>query len=144
MGKMEPDIDEAIAAVEAAFPGAKVVEVRDGPTRDERLAEAFFAGKLPAFDAELAEVKEEGERVAFFAQLRYHALTLGRKPGWAKHFFKSIYGTWPERGWEKVSPMRPTGGTMQLVQSRDAKWRSETKMQRQREEQDPPNMEEAK
>lgn len=58
--------------------------------------------RSPAFDVELQAVKEEGERMLFFSNLRYLAAENGWKSGWAAHFFKSMYGMWPERDRKSV------------------------------------------
>jgi hypothetical protein len=86
------------------------------------------SGKL---DEELQAVKEEGERSLLFSQLRYIALERGWKPGWAAHFYKTLYGSWPDRGWEKVPPMRPTEDLYHLV---DRRQRSFGQAMKQREE----------
>jgi hypothetical protein len=79
------------------------------------------------FDEELAAVREIGQRVALFAQLRFVGLENGWKPGWAAVFFKSIYEVWPDREWEKVPPMRPTELTWALVENRQRSFRNSMK-----------------
>lgn len=68
-----------------------------------------------AFDEELAEVREIGQRVTLYSQLRYIAAEEGWKPGWAAHFYKSLHGAWPDREWEKVPPIRPPEEIYQVV-----------------------------
>jgi hypothetical protein len=89
------------------------------------------AGKL---DEELREVREIGEKVALYAQLRFHALQMQRKLGWAAYFFKGIYGHWPDRAWEKVPPMRPTENTMAMIEARDRRFVFEQQMERRKNE----------
>jgi hypothetical protein len=96
-------------------------------TKDEYEWALLRSGKL---DEDLAAVKEEGEKVALFAQLRYLAQERGWKPGWAAHFYKSLYGSWPERGWEKVPPMRPTDETYRQVDRRQRSYGQEMKKYR--------------
>jgi hypothetical protein len=88
----------------------------------------------PAFDEELREVREIGEHVSFYAQLRFHALEMGRKLGWAAYFYKEYYGEWPDREWEKVAPMRPTENTVKIIEKRDRLFVFEKKKEWQREE----------
>jgi hypothetical protein len=100
-------------------------------TKDEAEWALLRSGKL---DEELTAVKEEGQRVAVYAGLRYHAAYMGRKPGWAAHFYKDLYGEWPERGWEKVPPMRPSDDLMAIIKKRDSRFIFEEKMKRRRQE----------
>lgn len=88
--------------------------------QSEREWALLRSGKL---DGELAAVKEEGERIVLYSQLRYLCLEEGWKPGWAAHFYKSLYGSWPDRAWEKVPPMCPTENVYQLVAKRQRSFR---------------------
>ena len=104
-------LEEGIAAVKAAFPTAEVVEVRD-----------VGIPWCDAFDKHLAAVREEGERFVFYYQLRWIAMELGRKPGWAAVVFKDEYGLWPPWEWSKrLLPFEPTEEMVKKVRRRDAK-----------------------
>ena len=80
-----------------------------------------------AFFEQLREVKEIGQRVALFAQLRYIAAENGWKPGWAAHFYKSLHGVWPDREWEKVPPIRPPEDVYRMVERRQRSYRNSMK-----------------
>jgi hypothetical protein len=75
----------------------------------------------------LDEVREIGERITLYSQLRYIALEEGRKLGWAAHFYRSLHGDWPKREWTEVPPMRPTVELSLLVERRQRSFRQAMK-----------------
>jgi len=117
-------LEDAKAAVWAAFPDAKLVEVRDIepiPWCDE-------------FDKHLAAVREEGERFRFYFELRWIAMELGRKPGWAAVVFKDEHGEWPSWDWSKMLlAFEPTEKTVKKIRKRDRKAAREWKAKKEAE-----------
>ena len=136
-------IDEAIAEVRKHFPDAKVVSVKDAPPREEGIElwrrkwryednPRDWRKDDHAFAAELDAVQQEGYRAAFFAQLKQIAMKMGRKPGWAAYFYKSVHGEWPDRRWDNMLPMAPSAATLRVVEAYDSLFRHTRKKEQER------------
>ena len=118
---------------------------------DDEMAEAFFAGKLPAFDVELEAVREEGRRVVFYAMLRAALLAINhqfrkkkvrdskgkiiqRSPGWIAHLYREHYGEWPKREWDEFPLIPPNDEVLAAIKAKDSQWRRSFKLKKEEEE----------
>lgn len=147
MAKIETDgvvtkvdlLDQAVAAVQTVFPGAEVVEVRDIPKpmtgherwrkcweREDREAADWRESDHP-FAPDLDAVQLDGYKAAFYAQLKGVAMLMGRKPGWAAYFYKSVHGEWPPYAWNAIPPMQPSPQTELVVTARDSLYKYDRK-----------------
>lgn len=120
-------MEQFIEEVKAAFPDAELVEVRD-----------IGIPWCDAFDRELEKVRAVGERMRFYLELRWVAMELERKMGWAAFFYKDVHGEWPPWDWKELRPLEPSEATLKLVRRRDRLAREawKAKKEQEREERD--------
>jgi DNA repair protein RadD len=69
-----------------------------------------------------APVYSEGDRVAFFQELRAIQQLRGYKKGWAAHKFKDKFGRFPPWSYNDLPPVAPTDATVSWVRSRSIAW----------------------
>ena len=74
--------------------------------------------KTPIIDP--ASIAERQRR--FYAELAYIARDRGYKPGWVAYKFKEKFDCWPPKGFDHLTPLPPSDGTLRWVKSRVIAW----------------------
>ena len=97
----------------------------------KRAAEAivFEDGNLALYDRKSRTARSTGdpnERMRWHAMLTYIAAERGYKPGWARHMYRTKFGTWPPI--RDIKPMQPSREVLAWVRSRNIAWAKSKRM----------------
>ncbi len=94
--------------------GFKAEAISDVEIADGELIEVIGRKKR---DRQLSD----GEKSAFYAQLKGYAQTHDYANGWAAHKFRDKFNLWPN-GYEQVPAMDPTPKVLSWIKSRQIAW----------------------